>query len=351
MQDPGEEIWSLELPREFVDDIASALGDKRELEIGRRHTLPSSASETPWDLCAWYQPIHFHPSDWGIYIKEDCLLRLAVAIALSVDQQAYQAEKAASRQAKYWRLGDAGVFARAAFVLLFLHEHYHHRIECLGVRLHVVTRKGLYVPYVRGVYSPSKGTDDLLEEALANACMYLRIDEATYKDCLPQTVREAMKALLRSRFPYEPPGYRLAVNYLDQPRFDAGENRLQGWVRETSMSPVQPSWEWDVAPRMTQSFLHIQSNIYTVVPRGRKHHLPTTYFPYSCSTEQMVSICRKRGYQEVPGGGKGAHRKFTKAGAPPVILPPRKDLSIGVIKNTLAAIGGYRLKDLPNLMR
>ena len=65
----------------------------------------------------------------------------------------------------------------------------------------------------------------------------------------------------------------------------------------------------------------------------------------------MVTICRKRGYQEVPDGGKGAHRKFTKAGAPPVILPPRKDLSLGVIRNTLAAIGGYRLKDLPILMR
>ena len=64
----------------------------------------------------------------------------------------------------------------------------------------------------------------------------------------------------------------------------------------------------------------------------------------------MVSICRKQGYQEEPGGGKGALRKFTKAGAPPVILPPLKGLSIGVIENTLAAIGGYRLKDLPILM-
>ncbi len=58
----------------------------------------------------------------------------------------------------------------------------HHRVECLGFRLHVVTRTRLYGPYFRTVYAKAKGTDDLLEEALANAAMYLRLDEKAYQN-------------------------------------------------------------------------------------------------------------------------------------------------------------------------
>ena len=345
--------WVEDLPRDYVDEIERALheGGISSGDIG--HGLPSAAHDSIWDVCAWYQPIHFHPYDWGIFMKEDCLLRLAIAVAKATDPADFQHEKTAAAvpHKNFWRLSDAEIFTRAAFILLFLHEHYHHRVECLGIRLNVVTRTGLYVPYVRNIYTPAKGTDDLLEEALANACMYLRLDEEAYKRCLPSAVRSAMRELLWLRFPHEPPGYRLARNFLTKNKFDAGENTLHGWVRETSKTPTQPAWEWDAAPRMTQSFFNIQSNIYTIVPRGKKTVLPTTVFPYSCSTEQMIGICRRRGYDEVPGGGKGSHRKFAKKGAPPIILPPRKDLSIGVIKNTLAAIGGYRLADLPMLMR
>ncbi len=102
---------------------------------------------------------------------------------------------------------------------------------------------------------------------------------------------------------------------------------------------------------MTQSFLSIKSNIYTVVPRGAISVLPTTVFPHSSSADQMVRLCRNNGYVANESAGKGSHIKLQKAGAAPIILPKRKDLSVGVIKNALASLGDYRLRDLPELIK
>src|SRR5215471_14833223 len=40
-----------------------------------------SGHQAKWDICAWYQPIHFFGHDWGIFIKEDCVRRTGLMIA------------------------------------------------------------------------------------------------------------------------------------------------------------------------------------------------------------------------------------------------------------------------------
>jgi predicted RNA binding protein YcfA (HicA-like mRNA interferase family) len=137
---------------------------------------------------------------------------------------------------------------------------------------------------------------------------------------------------------------------LDQALFNAGENKLQASVRETTKAPLQPLHEWDIAPRLTQSFFNLQSNIYTVVPVGQKPVLPHNVFPVTCSTKDMIRICERAGYTLNSKGGKGSHVKLEKSGRCPVILPNRKDLSVGVVKNALAAVGDYKLADLPRLL-
>jgi hypothetical protein len=102
----------------------------------------------------------------------------------------------------------------------------------------------------------------------------------------------------------------MAVNYLDQTSFDAGENRLQGFVRETSMQLAQPTGEWDSSPRLSQSFLNIKSNIYTVVSIGARSIVPTVVLPHSCSTEQMILVCRQAGYEVSAAAGRGSHIKL-----------------------------------------
>ncbi len=117
---------------------------------------------------------------------------------------------------------------RASVYAFFLHEHYHHKIESLGLRLHVVDRKSCYLPYETMVYNPAKGTDALLEEALANADSYRRLDTEPYKSWITYDIVKATWVYLKKQFPYDPPGYRMAVNYLKSTSFEAGENMLHG---------------------------------------------------------------------------------------------------------------------------
>jgi hypothetical protein len=354
--------YRLDIPHEFHKEIEEALGRELDQIVEPSRSLvggPGSASPAQWDTCAWYQPLHFFGSDWGIFIREECAFRLAIEIAKHTNALGFKSERgnAIARQSagkqvpSYWNLSNAEIFLRAAIIVLFLHEHYHHRIECLGIRLHVITQSPLYGAYSKTVYKPALGTDDLLEEALANASMYLRLAEGTYQKLMPASVREGLRRKLRTSFPYDPPGYRKAILYLDQGKFNAGENILQGYVRETSTKPVQPDWHWENAPRMTQSFLNIKSNIYTVVPRGQRAVLSPNVMPLSCSKDQLVRLCKRMGYEVLHNRGAGSHTVMSKAGSAGIVtIPDRKDVSIGVIKNTLVTIGGYKLRDLPKLL-
>ena len=122
------------------------------------------------DIAAWYQPVHFHGNDWGIYIREDAIIRQRNHIAACLPN----AFKGAPYRVKH-RLYRACY--RASFAIYLLHEQYHHKTECLGVRLHIIENRSSYLPYFSNVYLALKGTDDNLEEALANAYIFRRIEK------------------------------------------------------------------------------------------------------------------------------------------------------------------------------
>src|SRR5262249_22577883 len=160
---------------------------------------PERAPQLEWDICGWYQPIHFFGYDWGIFIKEECVKRAALMIARFVSRAViHSAPPLAWFKALY----------RAAVYVYYLHEQYHHKIECLGFRLHVVQQRSAFLPYYRHVYAATKGTDDHLEEALANADCYLRLSTDPYAFWITPHVVRATKAYLEWQFPQDPPGYR-----------------------------------------------------------------------------------------------------------------------------------------------
>lgn len=361
-QDVYEIDWDKLFPprsRDIVTENAFPFGDHLETsptdeEIGQLKNLlgvgaprvdsPAPNQEPNWDMCAWYQPIHFFGHDWGIFIKEDCARRTALMIARFVDPSVV-------------RLTHPTVWFKALFrsatYLYFLHEHYHHKIECLGFRLHVVQQKSAFLPYHKLVYAVTKGTDDQLEEALANADCYHRISTQPYAFWLTAHLVKATRAYLRWQYPKDPPGYRMAAHYLNHAAFDAGENVLQAQVKEATLKPSQPTDEWELAPRMTQSFFPITANIWTVVPAGAKSRLPLKrVVPLrTCSTYEMVSLYEEAGYSEV-NGGKGSHVKLKKPGAPTMILPGnRSELSPRVAKTALRVLGDFNLHDLPDLVK
>ena len=247
---------------EVFEDLIISVNQERKKGIPEEGELQNIAKERGWDVCSWYQPIHFFASQWGIFIKEDCIISQAKQIGRFLHFSV------PTTPSIVWRLVRASTFA------YFLHEQYHHKAECLGLRLHVIDRKSCYLPYFTMVYEKTKGTDDQLEEALANADSYRRLRTEPYKSWISDPVLQATESYLIETFPHDPPGYRMAGNYLSVDQFVNGENKLHCQMHEATLTPSQPVGDWEIATRLMQSMFKVTDNIWAIVPSGRMSLLP-----------------------------------------------------------------------------
>lgn len=320
---------------ELADTFGPWIGRRPEPAEGK--DVPIIESDT--HFCAWYQPIHFHGYDFGIFIRQECARKWAQWIARFLPRGTPLSPRL------YRQLLRAGVY------VLFLHEHYHHKVESLGLRLHVATGASCYLPYEAKVYRPCVGKDEQLEEALANADAFLRLRESRYRKSISPLVVEALRQYLRWSYPYSPPGYRKAAAYLDDRSFDAGEDVLQDRVRLATLT-VPSAGDWACAPQMTRSILTVRAPIWWLVPLGSRPVVPVTSAPIrTCSSDELVKLCESRGYQKVDGG-KGSHVKMKRPNSPMVIIPgERSNVSPGSARSTLKALGIQSLSALPELVR
>jgi hypothetical protein len=292
-------------PDDFWDDalVPPTGGPGERLDPGRAP-----------DVLAWYQPIHFYGPDWGIYIREDGITRVAARIM----------KAAAGRMPSI-------ECVRAAIATLFLHEAHHHRVECFGLRLLAAREQPVYPAYIGGVYNRLSGTDDLLEEALANAESWRRLDERTYAIGDIAAVRR----YLEHDFSLAPPGYRRAGDYLTDPDFRAGQADLLNQVAAGSPRPTQDVADWMAVNRMYQALFDVRQNFWTVVPKGTRPALPIVT-PPRYETRDLVRVLESAGYRERHGT---KHRKFTSQQGPTVHLSRRPEQPPHVARHVASALG------------
>lgn len=270
----AQDAYLIDWNRLFREDQDWALDDQdlirnidRNLGVGPPETDESDGvASRRADVCAWYQPIHFHGLGWGIFILEDCLKMIAADIARWLP--------ANSAPPRWLLVGD---LLRAAFGTLFLHEAYHHRTECFSFRTWTVDGVGRYHPYWGSVYAPTVKSPGALEEALANASSFQRLDEPAHRP-FDRDVARAAKDYLTWRFPLDPPGYRDATKYVRRGAiWDGGENQLKEQVATARIAmPARAADRWAFAPNMNESYFGIKSNIWSVVPKGTAPALPTS---------------------------------------------------------------------------
>ena len=183
-EDGDHQWWELD---EFLDEELHreleeiSCGDALPPPIETANPRGEDGRAAHWDICAWYQPIHFYGASAGIFIYEDCVKRYLKRLAI---QYRHITQAPIQRQdlPRHER-----TLTRAAIFIFFLHEQFHHSVESLGFRLHAVRQTSSYLPYKARVYRPLFGTDDCLEEALANANMWHRIGDQTYRKLLNKT--------------------------------------------------------------------------------------------------------------------------------------------------------------------
>jgi hypothetical protein len=228
---------------------------------GRDNAVPSA------DVLGWYQPIHFFASNWGIFIRESALIDLARDLA------PYFAPFIDRRT-----LADhVAVLIRAAFAFVFLHEHYHHKIESLAIRLHVVERRPVYPDYMEFSARLLAGTDEDTEEALAGADTYLRLATAPYSAWFKKDEREVVRLWMHDLFRNSPPGYRVAADILNSPpgAFQYYEDRLAARVQEAVLTPERPfPADFSISTQLTRSLFNVKQSLWSIVPVGEEPILP-----------------------------------------------------------------------------
>ena len=235
----GESVYSTSLDEVFGDGIDLEIGDgdsdlkdprlqemweriKRlfqEFTVGRPSggRRRDTRAAPPEPGCAWYCPIHFFGYDWGIYIRESCILSHAVDIASFVDWHLV-------------RLSPGKLIRdllRSAFHALFLHEQFHHKVESLGFRLMVSTGTERYRPYKRNVYRRTFLTPNCLEESLANPESFRRLDEPRYVRRVDPAIRAGLRRFVKDPISRQPPGYQEGVGIPFVP--PASADIVDGW--------------------------------------------------------------------------------------------------------------------------
>lgn len=292
------------------------------------------------DALAWYLPIHNFGYGWGIYVRESAVLMLASAILSRVD---------ASRR------GDPDAIygaVRTGLAVLYLHEAFHHKAESFSIRLEIVEHARRHQPYFQGVYGKLRaaGSDDLLEEALACAEMYRRMQERVYRRSIPEDIWEAARKMVLDWLPTLPPGYRRSPAYIGNEAFDKAENLLSSQIHEGREHPMRRPEEWNLMPHGYHGLFNCKTVTHVLVPLGATPIIPwfgESAAPLSMSTDAAVKLAMGEGYAIVPGGGKGSHIKLQATGRPMIILPAnRESLSPRVLSSVAAALGRSSIRDL-----
>lgn len=220
----------------------------------------------PLDVLAWYQPMHFFANNWGIFIRESALVDLARDLAPRF--QPFLDRRPVDEH--------VAVILRAAFAFLFLHEQYHHEIESVAIRLHIIEQRPVYPDFVRIVTSAVRDTDDDLQEALANADAWTRLGQAPYSAWFRADERRVIRDWMEDIFAMSPPGYNRAGDYLQEQRFLIGESVLLAQVQEAKLMPSRPfAADFGTATHLTRALFNLRQHVWTLVPTGQQPILST----------------------------------------------------------------------------
>ena len=318
----------IRLTRDVVQRVLEGDGGLR----GRDNAVP------PLDVLGWYQPIHFFAGNWGTFIRESAIVALAHDLAPRFQQYADRRSMEA----------HVAILLRAAFAYIYLHEQYHHKIESLAIRLHVAERRPVYPGFKLNVSKVVAGSDNDIQEALANADAWHRLGQAPYSSWFAPDERQVIREWLEDVFVHSPPGYCQAVAFLRAAPFDGGEQFLSAQLQEARVTPQRPyTEEFGIATHLTQALFSLKQNVWTLVPAGEQPILPTISGVFPLATTRLERYIKRQGWKEVAGAGKGSHTKYRHEGQM-IILPHAKDVSLTVLSSTARTLG-YKIHELVEL--
>ena len=283
-----------------------------------------------FECTGWYQPHHFYSEDaWGIYIDAPRLDETACSIAEDL------------RTGGMRRPSNA-LAAKLALMLVYQHELFHAKVEAALTWLELQALQPKFRRYQTQVYNALKGTDDHLEEALANfsAWAWLNADAivAQFTGQLSHDERQVVGRVVNHHLDLSPPGYRLWPD----------GHRLATWrTLATQMAQGAPKLSSPghglPIESMLKGPLPFDYRLWDDVPcrfvgPGR---IASAMFaaPATLNLPQRQEVRnvmqRHFQYKLIRRGGKGSHEKWRHADGRMFPLPRRDPVSMTVFKNFL----------------
>ena len=196
----------------------------------------------PPDALAFYLPFHYYLPVWGIYLTVEGVRDLATFI--------------------HGCAGGALTATEAVLasrVFLYGHEAYHHLVESFATRLETSHRVPLYKKGFEDIYRRHLGTDESIEEALANRHGYVKALSAFAKD---KPKKLALAEALAIYIEGCPPGYRRALEFETQSAFKTEQCEFAEDQHHESLRTRSPKH-----PAVWLSFPHAFSGISRVTSR------------------------------------------------------------------------------------
>jgi hypothetical protein len=304
----GSDLAS-ELPR--LHDLVRLSGDSDQQDRARK-----AIECNGFDAFGWYQGYHLYDDhSWGIYLHGRRIQDMAGAL--------YQDLR--------WSNSYPLLAVLLAVGLVYHHELFHARVEAALTWVETIRRNPRYRAYKINVYRVQQGTEDWLEEALANwaAVDWLRNRLPVWTDAGLVSDWKKVEIVVQDWLACSPPGYRDWIKG-DEPACwrtlgsELATGRPRGLVRGIPL-PVEsllrgpPPFDFrasDVPTRMYGG-LGLSDTFYQP-PSVRDAEKLLRHFNYQCDTR----------------GGKGSHEVWTKDGRK-FTLPRRDPISQTVFKTLL----------------
>ena len=280
-------------------------------------------SQQGFEAIAWYQAFHFWTEDtWGIYFDAAKIDDLALTIFDECRMQRSHCQ--------------FDLCARLAFGLIYNHEFFHARVEATLSWLELNASRSRYQSYFNNVYKHLAGTDEWLEEALANWSSW-----QWYQSFLQQTElsrvhdKEALTNVVEAILDLSPAGYN---------NWRVGHQKVNWKCLTTQIVKGRAKLE-------VKSILPLESLLSGTLPYDfRKSDIPLFFVGEGLIADRLQSLpsvinipARKEiaralryfQYMLDSAGGKGSHEKWIGPDNRAFILPRRDPLSRGVFKSFL----------------
>jgi predicted RNA binding protein YcfA (HicA-like mRNA interferase family) len=325
LQDRADQNAPLDLSETGVpsDDFISGLDSLPEDISGRfpgglRRETQSSVYPPP-DAFAFYLPFHFfYPTWWGIYLLHEGVMKLADILS----------DLSGNKLAR-WQYGEA------ARIFLFGHEQFHHKVESFATRLEATHRFPLYTEPFAYWFECNYGTDDCLEEALANAHGWRRVEKAFRRHSALPVLKEAFDGYI----PLCGPGYRWGLEFVSEKDFEDGRNQLAELNHAVQFSSDAGPRIWSSFPNAFHPFRTRNGRVNFLVHRdsnlAKRLRLSGRFFRYKDVKRQVEEVAGCTFIET-----KGSHVHFRAPHGGRVTIPRHGgDLKIGTLASIVRQTG------------